>query len=645
MKKTSIVTAALFLAGTLTAGLNITLSDLQTDSMGYYYEYELTYADMYNTSQFFSDLDSSSNISVYTATSKYPRYIYADTGTNAAQLEYTFDFSNITIGSENYRAGIKSFDIRDSLTMSNNGVGTEESTAFTGWSINGYNYNTIAQGATPSHGTETFPGTTSVGFGGFIQKFYYKVEFTNSKGDFNGFDQQLNQWNSQTFLTDDWFKVTVRLDLTAPEGTYDGGSGFYADPYQIATPQQLDAIRYYPQDWDKYFVLTADIDMSGYSYDTALIAYDTVSGNSGFDGEQFTGNFNGDGHTISNLNLGSDNASFAGLFGEVYSSGEISNLNLENARIKGKYAGCVTGSNLGSISNCKVNGSVCGANTIGLITGYNDGPIEDCSAEGTCTAKSTVGGICGVNWGWIRRCSSKGSFTALVTGCGGICGSNSMLLENCRANANVSAGTYAGGIAGFNSYSNFRNTEINNCYSNCRVVVSDNDGVAGGFTGQNVSTVINCYSASEVCVLSDSFTGFIGSFAGRDDSNETEPTASYTACFCDWQVAGLTDAVGDSGGGVFPDPDPFGIVSMNTTTLKAKVFYTSNGWDFVGESVNGDEDIWNIIENETYPRFADECIAPPAGDINGDCVYDMLDMAQTASGWLDCGMITQNMCP
>jgi len=30
-----------------------------------------------------------------------------------------------------------------------------------------------------------------------------------------------------------------------------------------------------PSDYNKYFILTADIDLSGFSYDTALIAPDT----------------------------------------------------------------------------------------------------------------------------------------------------------------------------------------------------------------------------------------------------------------------------------------------------------------------------------------------------------------------------------
>jgi hypothetical protein len=51
----------------------------------------------------------------------------------------------------------------------------------------------------------------------------------------------------------------------------------------------------------------------------------------------------------------------------------------------------------------------------------------------------------------------------------------------------------------------------------------------------------------------------------------------------------------------------------NKTTAEMQVMstYTDAGWDFVGESENGIDDIWSICEGTNYPRFLWQI---PAGD-------------------------------
>lgn len=60
----------------------------------------------------------------------------------------------------------------------------------------------------------------------------------------------------------------------AMAGTYSGGTGDPNDPYQIATVQDLIALGETPEDYDKHFILTADIDLSDYTFDRAVIAWD-----------------------------------------------------------------------------------------------------------------------------------------------------------------------------------------------------------------------------------------------------------------------------------------------------------------------------------------------------------------------------------
>ena len=61
-----------------------------------------------------------------------------------------------------------------------------------------------------------------------------------------------------------WEIVAIGLDLTivstAP-AKYSGGTGEPNDPYQTATAQDLIALGETPEDYDKHFILTADLDL------------------------------------------------------------------------------------------------------------------------------------------------------------------------------------------------------------------------------------------------------------------------------------------------------------------------------------------------------------------------------------------------
>ena len=101
---------------------------------------------------------------------------------------------------------------------------------------------------------------------------------------------------------------------------------------------------------------------------------------SNFDEDRFRGTVNGNGHTISNLVVESEDS--AGFIGCLDSSGEVKDLILENAQITTQddataYAGGIAGCNYGSITGCAVIGSSLNArgsmmlSFIGGITGFN----------------------------------------------------------------------------------------------------------------------------------------------------------------------------------------------------------------------------------------------------------------------------------
>ena len=110
---------------------------------------------------------------------------------------------------------------------------------------------------------------------------------------------------------------------------YEGGTGEPNDPYQIATAEDLMLLGEAPEDYDKHFLLTADIDLDpnlpgGQVFDRAVIAPDTNDIEPDFQGTPFTGVFDGNGQTISHLTTqGQD---YLGLFGQLESGANVKNL-------------------------------------------------------------------------------------------------------------------------------------------------------------------------------------------------------------------------------------------------------------------------------------------------------------------------------
>lgn len=68
--------------------------------------------------------------------------------------------------------------------------------------------------------------------------------------------------------------VALILFLSPNLWAYSGGTGTPEDPFQIATTQGLIDLGQTPDDYDKSFVLTADIDLQDFSFIRAVIAPD-----------------------------------------------------------------------------------------------------------------------------------------------------------------------------------------------------------------------------------------------------------------------------------------------------------------------------------------------------------------------------------
>lgn len=217
----------------------------------------------------------------------------------------------------------------------------------------------------------------------------------------------------------------------------------------------------------------------------------------GTESHQYTGTFDGGGHTISGLTVtGSDQ--WAGLFGYIDKDGTVKNVVLKDVQIEsdnqyGRVGG-VAGNSDGNIENCSVSGSVSSRCTAGGVVGQQfGGSITLCGSSATVKGTGEVGGVAGKtdNSATLTACYATGNVTferasTINTFAGGVVGSNfSSTLIACYATGSVTGtgtGTgsiYVGGVTG----DNFAST-LTACY-HAKGTVSGPDGATGGVTGRN----------------------------------------------------------------------------------------------------------------------------------------------------------------
>ncbi|MBN1766715.1 MAG: hypothetical protein JW860_15780 [Sedimentisphaerales bacterium] len=237
--------------------------------------------------------------------------------------------------------------------------------------------------------------------------------------------------------------LIISLLLICPAGALIG-DGTVESPFRISSAADLEAVGNDPNNWNGHFELTADIDMSGYIYKTAIIASDpngmsddpnVISNDPNFfQGTPFTGIFNGNNHIISNFTIDTEaeDNDYLGLFGFTDSNSIIFNLGLENVTIiaagDSDNVGCLAGYSAGYIGNCYAAGSLTTiddpdelfspagiASGMGGLTGHNVGLIVNCYSTAEVTGPDPLGGLSGTNEGCIVHCYCVGQVTGSET--------------------------------------------------------------------------------------------------------------------------------------------------------------------------------------------------------------------------------------
>jgi hypothetical protein len=376
-------------------------------------------------------------------------------------------------------------------------------------------------------------------YSGTTTDSFWDIETSGQSWSDGGMGKTTAEMKTKSTFTDagwDFFTIwNIVEGQTYPFFFFERGTGTPDDPYRIATKADLLALAGRPTKYNRCFILTANIDMEGQVFTTAIIAADTSS-SGGFQGTAFTGIFDGNDHKITDFTIDGGGGSFLGLFGKVDSSNLVKNLGLEN---------------------CSVNGS------------------------------SYVGGLAGYN--------SGGS------------------ISNCYSTGTVSGSNLVGGLVGFNEYSS-----ISNCYSTGAVSGSSSYYV-GGLVGYGYSgTISNCYSTGAV-----SGFDYVGGLMGFDDGS------SVVNSFWDVNTSGQMTSAGGT--------------DKTTAEMKTLSTFTSVGWDFVDETLNGEEDIWRMCDGSNYPKLAWQEIIP--GDFICPDGVNIEDLCVFVEQWLesDCNS-SNNYC-
>ena len=294
----------------------------------------------------------------------------------------------------------------------------------------------------------------------------------------------------------------------------------------------------------------------------------------------FTGGFDGQGRSISNLSINLPQATHVGLFGTIGIGGSASNLRLQNASITGDaHVGGLAGQNEGSISNVSVSGAIAGDTRIGGLVGQNNSSINDSSASGTVTVSGGgfSGGLVGVNLG-----SVSGSFaTVAVSGngqsvsFGGLVGWNNgsaSIIQSSYATGTVSfSTTYTGGLVGRNDGKVFDSYATGN--------VSGGTQGTGGLVGYNTgsATIARTYAAGTV-----NASALVGGLVGSNDGSVAQ---SY------WDTTTSGRSVGMGAGSTT------GATGLTTSQMQNPASYATTyaGWDFAN--------VWSPPSAGYYPQL------------------------------------------
>ena len=359
------------------------------------------------------------------------------------------------------------------------------------------------------------------------------------------------------------------------------GTGSPEDPYEIATVPHLYWFAEYVNEGNSgaCAVLTQDIliNRNVLTVDGDLNDLPYPPANEWIPINNFSGTFDGDGHTISGLYY-SGSGNYVGLFGYVGSGGVVKDVSVADSYIgvtttseNALYIGGISGHNEGHLEGCTFTGTLTAENNTtnnvysyaGGISGSNIGTIERCINYGKITGDGynpIVGGICGGDYntevrGTIKNCKNNGAVTSITIGgdgntcvAGGILGDGLSRIEGCHNRGSVLGANYAGGIVGRS-----RGGTITDCTNSAEVMAYYQ--YAGGICGNALDTVSisECINSGSIEINDTSAKGFTGLGGICGGGSKPSMQISIVNCYNSGDLIGSQESPDDimNIGGIF----------------------------------------------------------------------------------------------
>jgi hypothetical protein len=335
-----------------------------------------------------------------------------------------------------------------------------------------------------------------------------------------------NEITSDEFTYDSLNFDTIHLNLVASEGTINVVDSTGTD-VAFTSNTNNDSITIDDTAIDTSQDLTISYDLAtpfNQGFDPVGI-YDFEQANS-----DFTGSFDGQNHTISNLSINRLDDNDVGLFGHIGSSAEVENIGILYADINSykSFVGSLAGINSGNISNSYSTGNVSGEGRyVGGLVGKNyNGNISNSYSTGNVTGEEVyVGGLVGSNSnkGTVSNSYSTGNVTGgEFDSVGGLIGHNNRgTVSNSYSTGNVSSEFYeVGGLVGSNS----NNGTVSNSYSTGNVTGAYD---VGGLVGKNYNgNISNSYSTGNV--TGEKFVGVLVGINYKGNISNSYSTGNVT---------------------------------------------------------------------------------------------------------------------
>jgi len=449
--------------------------------------------------------------------------------------------------------------------------------------------------------------------GGNVVDSYWDTESTGQATSYGGTGLTTAQLTGNNATVDGTMDGFAFYDHWIPTESYPAltwqfvaestGDGTEQNPYHIEDSYGLQAITV---DLAANYTLSESVDLSETAEWNDGAGFEPIANNS-----DFSGSFDGDNHTISDLTINRSTASNVGLFGSIGSTGTISNVTLTDATVSGnRDVGTLAGANQGSISDVQVSTVVQGnrspgegnASSIGGFVGENAGNITQSTVDGNVSADDgggSIGGFVGVLSSGGQIADSHATGTVSVTdggSVGGLVGSasgdqDSDEISNSTANVSIDAvrSDNVGGLLG--SGSAF--AVITD--SSARGTVSGEMNV-GGLVGKTESDIFRSFATGDV-IGNDTSGQNIGGLVGSTNGPTRNSSAHGNVTGHEY-VGGLAGEITDTAS----------TVAMSTSFSVGDVDGNATNGSFAGRVATG------VTVDDSYFDSSTSGVSAAVGD-------------------------------